>query len=167
MSETILIKKKKEKKEYNYEAVAKRLKVLVQKWKDIDKEVAYEIHKEYIVCPNFDKLCVKLGTSTTTMYNLFDKHELQRKYPKMSEAQEEIWDERKEQELEPAIIEDELETELEDRKFKETYAILKNAQRLSKSMFQVPEKQELIEELQDTVKKLTTLLLKLESNIEE
>ena len=129
----------------------------------MDKEVAYEIHKEYMVCPNFDKLVIGLGVSKPTLYTLFDKYNLPRKSPAGSEAIEQRWEEQKL--LEPAIVEDTLESELEDIKFKETYTIIKNAQRLKSSMFQVPEKQELIEELQETVKKLTGLLLELESGL--
>jgi len=163
MSETITIKKKK--KKYDYEAVAKRLKPMITKWKDLDEEIASELHKEYLKpeC-NFFTLCKVIGLSYNTVYRLFDNYELPRKHPAKAEALQEYYEEKKE--LEPAVVEDELETEIEDRKFKEAYTILKNAQRLNVDIFQVPEKQELIEELQATIKKLTTLLLKLESDIE-
>ena len=163
MSETIFIKKKK----YDYEAIAKRLRPLVKKWKDVDKEVAYEIHKEYMLCPSFHALCIKIGCNESTMYRLFDKYELPRKQPTKAEAIQESWDERKEQESETMFVVDVTQNEIDEIQFKETYSILKKAQSLSKTMFDVPEKQELVEELQHTVKELTTLLLKLESNLEE
>ena len=66
-------------------------------------------------------------------------------------------------EIERAKYEDELETEYDALKFKETYNILKKAGRLKPKNFKLVEKKELQEELQKTIKHLTTLLLKLES----
>jgi len=105
----------------------------ISKWLDVkqphpDKEVAKEIHKEYLKCPNFDKLCVKLETSTTTMYNLFDKHKLERKYPKMPNAPHEIEvpENGTLETEEPAIVEDREKLELRNSENVSSYDIRLN-----------------------------------------
>ena len=75
----------------------------------IVEDTAREVHKEYLKCPNFDKLCVKLGPSTTTMYALFDKYDLPRKHEAMTEHEHSnqfIANDLQE----PAIVEDEPST---------------------------------------------------------
>ena len=75
------------------------------------EDTAREIHKEYLICPNFDTLCTEIGCNKTTMYRLFDEYGLPRKNPAISEALEERWEQSKSQEqLEPAIVEDEPST---------------------------------------------------------
>jgi len=165
--ETILLKKKK-KKIFDYEEAVKILRPMIKQWKDLDEEVARKLHEYYMIpeC-RFIKLCELLGVTHPTIYALFDKYNLPRKFEKLTEHEHKNMYSEVENDLQlsDAVVDETLETELEDRKYKETYTILKNAQRLSKDMFNVPEKDELIEELQDTIKKLTTLLLKLESNL--
>ena len=168
MSETITIKKKK-KKIFDYTEAVKILRPMIVKWKDLDEQVAKKIH-EYYIMPEcrFNKLCELLDVHHSTMYALFDKYDLPRKHEAVQESalNRDVSSDYS-QELEPAIVDDTLQSEIDDRQFKETYSIIKNAQSLNKSMFNVPERQELIEELQTAVKHLTTLLLKLESNIED
>ena len=65
------------------------------------------------------------------------------------------------EELQP----DDAEKMFDTQTYRETYSILKNAQRLTKNNFHVNEKQELIIELQTTIKKLNGLLVTLESDI--
>jgi hypothetical protein len=171
MSEETLIQKKKKKIEFDYTKAVAILKPLVKKWSELDEEVAKKLHEYYLIpdC-RLNVLCEYLGISDQTVYNMFDKYNLPRKFEAKSEAalNRDISPNNLENEqLEPAQVEDEQETEYDTIKYQETYGILKNAQRLSKNMFQVIEKDDLIKELQVTIKKLTTLLLKLESNIEE
>ena len=168
MSETITTQKKK-KKIFNYEEAVKILRPLITKWTELDKEVAKKLH-EYYMMPDcrFNKLCELLDVHHTTIYALFDKYDFPRKHEAMTEHEHSNqFIANNQQELEPAIVEDEQETEYDTIKYQETYSILNNAQRLSINMFRVVEKQELINKLQKTIKHLTTLLLKLESNIEE
>ena len=113
MNETITIKKKK--KIFNYEKAVELLKPLVKKWSELDEEVARKIH-EYYLHPDcrLGILCEKIGISESTVYRLFDRYELPRKYEKLSEAMQEIAEGKasqngellEQQELEPAIVEE-------------------------------------------------------------
>ena len=84
-----------------------------------------------------------LGIPNSNWYRWLEKYELDVKQPhpegshkitEMGILDEEITEEM---ELEPAVVEDELETEYDTHKYQETYSILNNAQRLSKNMFSV------------------------------
>lgn len=59
----------------------------------------------------------------------------------------------------------EIAAEFDNAKFKETYNILKKAQRLKPKHFKLVEKQKLIQKLQDTIKHATTLLFELENDL--
>jgi len=171
MSEIIVVEKKKKKKEYDYKKAVKKLKPLIVKWSNASMEFANEIHKEYLNCPNFEKLCQKLGCSPNTIYSLFDRYALPRKYEKMSDAAQERFTQKlselEKSDLSPAEVDDAEEGEIDSLKYKETYHILNEASRLSVNMFQVQEREELIEKLQNTIAKLNGLLVRLESGLEE
>jgi len=161
--ETILIKKKK--KKLSIQEAIKLLKPFVEKWQKIDEETARKFYEVYLDCEYGIWMHVLDGLNIprSTWYHWLEKYKLEVKYP----DKEEKISKNGNVELEPAVIEDELITEFDTAKYQETYSILNNAQRLSSNMFKVVEKQELIKKLQDTIKYLTTLLLELESNLEE
>lgn len=173
MSEQILIKKKKEekKKEFDYSKAVSILKPLVKKWTELDEEVAKKLHEYYLIpeC-KFVRLCELLEVHHSTIYSLFDRYELPRKHEAIQEAalnKDISSDYSQELELEPAQVEDEQETEYDTIKYQEIYTILNNFERISLNMFKVVEKPELIKKLQKAIKHGTTILLKLESNIED
>ena len=88
MTETILVKKKKEKekKEFDYRKAVEILKPLIRKWTELDEKVAKKLHEFYLhpEC-KLKQLCEFLEISDQTVYNLFDKYELPRKYEKIVE----------------------------------------------------------------------------------
>lgn len=169
MTEAITIKKK---KKLSIKDAVKLLKPFAENWKRIDKETAEKFYKVYQDCERgiWKYVLEGLGIASSTWYYWMEKYELDIKYPEVSEAKKESFVPTLEQadedvELEPAQVEDELVTEFDTAKYQETYGILKNAQRLSPNMFKVVEKQELIKELQATIKILNGLLLELESGL--
>jgi len=56
-----------------------------------------------------------------------------------------------------------IETEFDTRKYEKTYNIIYRVSCLTVNMFQVKKKNELIKELQNTIKKLDELLVELQS----
>ena len=166
MSEEILIQKKK-KKILSIQEAIKLLKPFVEKWQKIDEETARKIYEVYQKCEygSWKYVLEGLNIPNSTWYYWLEKYNLDVKQPQEHESSN-IGTLEEGQELEPAVVEDEQETEYDTIKYQETYSILNNAQRLSINMFELVEKKELIDKLQKTIKHLTTLLLKLESNIE-
>ena len=167
---------KENKKKLSVKEAVKLLQPFAKNWKRIDEETANKFHDVYLECEYgiWKYVLEGLGINNRTWYRWLEKYNLNVKQPhpegshkidKMSISDEEEIEE--DLELEPAEVEDELETEYDTHKYQDTFSILNNAQRLSKNMFQVVEKDELIKKLQDTIKHLTTLLLKLESDIDE
>ena len=168
-----MILKEKGKKLSVKEAV-KLLQPFAKNWKRIDEETARKFHDVYMETEFglWKYVLEGLNISNTTWYRWLKKYNLDVKQPHPDGSHKItkmgiLDDEDEELELEPAEVEDNLETEYDTHKYQETFTILNNAERLSKNMFQVVEKDELIKKLQNTIKHLTTLLIKLESNIEE
>lgn len=74
MSEVILKKKKKEKKEYDYEAVANelielkteieltgnQLQRIEEEYRAVKRKFYSRLYEEYLMCPSFEKLCEKI-----------------------------------------------------------------------------------------------------------
>jgi len=80
MSETIT----KKKKEYNYEAVVKRLRPLLKAYKKGRQEFYEALYDEYLDVPNFDKLCSMLGISAKIARDYFKEYDLPLKQPEKS-----------------------------------------------------------------------------------
>ncbi len=66
---------------YDYKEAGARLRPQFHKWVDGDIDFAKELHKEYMKCPSFLRLCEEIGCSDDTAYRLFDKYTLPRKMP--------------------------------------------------------------------------------------
>lgn len=169
MSETIIVKKKKKADEsrglLTIEQAIEILKPFVTRWKKQDEAMAIKMYEVYKKCAYGDwkKVLDGLNFPSSTWYKWVHHFGFRLNYPENANRQE-----RPPQvEVSDAEYENEVETEYDTTKYQETYTILKNAQRLSTTMFKVVEKQELIKELQSTIKKLTGLLLKLESGIDD
>ena len=69
---------------YDYKEAGARLRPQFHKWVDGDIDFAKELHKEYMKCPSFSRLCGEIGCSVNTATALFDKYSLPRKMPQMA-----------------------------------------------------------------------------------
>lgn len=84
MSEILAVEKK-ELEIYNYKDAVKRLIPLLNILKK-DKKIFYaELHKEYLVCPNFSHLCELLEIKINTVYHYFKFNNFELKEVEKSE----------------------------------------------------------------------------------
>lgn len=163
MSETILIKKKK----LSIKEAVKLLKPFVEKWEKVDKETAKKIYQVYQECEFgiWKHVLDGLNIASSTWYYWVEKYNFETNFPQMEREQTvPVLEQIDTDNVETIVTDDE---QIEILQYKETFGILKNAQRLSYNKFQNKYKEKLITELQSTIKKLTTLLLKVESNIKD
>lgn len=166
MSEEILIQKKK--KKLDVKDAIRLLKPFAENWKQIDKETAEKFHDVYMSCEHgiWKYVLEGLGIPSRSWYNWLEKYELDVKQPHPEGSHEiaktAILDDE-ESESERARAEDEQETEYDTIKYQETYSIIDRFEKLTKNMFKVVEKEELIKKHETALKKQTGLHVMLES----
>lgn len=163
MSEEILIQKKK-KKILSIEEAVEILKPFVTNWKRQDEEMANKMYEVYKRCQwgDWSKILDALAFPSSTWSNWVEHFGFELKYPQMGHDNT-TDSELSQSELEPAIVEDEQETEYDTIKYQETYSIIDRFEKLTKNMFKVVEKEELIKKHETALKKQTGLHVMLES----
>jgi len=181
MSETITKKKKKEKKEYDYEAVVKRLRPYVKKMRKAMDEFYDVLYDEYLECPNFTYLCELLNVPLSTAYDKFNSKGLPLKRPDLSEKISESKQQVSELKTTLVPIEQDdgsisfeepeepdmtvkLETDVDFGKYQETYRRIRKIEEISLVDFKVGKdyRQKLIDILREAKEHLEELLDTLE-----
>jgi len=191
MSETIT--KKKKKKLYDYDAVANelielkteieltgsQLQRIEEEYKASKKKFYSRLYEEYLICPNFDKLCEMVDTTSETARQWFKDMGKELKYPKMSESKKEYYEnitdvsvknnvltpiEKENGDIDFQEQEDipelkvKVETDVDFARYQETYRRIRNIHQLSLVDFKVGKEYR---------QKLISLLKEANSHIEE
>ena len=196
------ITKKKKKKQYDYDAVANeliemkteielagnQLQRIEEEYKNVKRKFYSRLYEEYLICPNFKLLCEKIKVDPGTARRWFtDELDKELKYPEVSEAKKEDWEQRKiestmhsnevlipvEQDdggidfQEPGLEEEyedqpelkvKIETDVDFARYQETYRRIRNIHQLSLVDFKVGKEYR---------KKLTGILKEAKGHIEE
>jgi len=184
MTETIIKKKEKGKKEYDYEAAVKRLRPFLKLMKKHTQEYYEVLYDEYLECPNFAKLCRLLGENDNTALTYFAYHNMPVKNLRHSEATKEGI--RDASEVKPILVPKEMEdgtinyvenetpevivrheTDINFAKYQSTYTQLRKIESLAMVDFNAGKdyRGKLVKQLKKSIEHLQQLLDSLEVNL--
>ena len=87
MNKLVTKKKKKEKKEYDYEAVAEHLNGMIEDLERTEKDTVLEIWKEYQKAPDLEKFFFQLNKSDTWCRLKFHEYNLKLRHPEKAQGE--------------------------------------------------------------------------------